>query len=320
MKVKDVTQAVFRTDADQLQVLATFGFSLATAGCPMTNQSDNSVVARLPRSGWRSGSVSVKVTTTDSNVAAVATESGQMPTWLIVTSVLLALTLLGAIFPLVVILMYVLTVRKQRRAITLGFDRAVTDLQRTDESAPWRRRLRAGTPMWEWLNGLEDDKLTRQISACLPSIENSEYPLAFIRVASQLRESALDHDWLLATTHRLVIGLPSKLKGLHYYNIDKSVISSIGVGETTHTQAKGFVSSSYALVSLTIRTTDGRVFVQHITLGANQAQVNSRNPYILSQLQAIREAGYNLIDGPGWNSVSGYTRSIGYGVVRFSGE
>jgi hypothetical protein len=76
----------------------------------------------------------------------------------------------------------------------------------------------------------------------------------------------------------------------------------------------GFAGRGTDYVTLTLRLATGEVFTRHIFLGHSEAQVNQNLTQVQVFLKAAAEAGWPLVDGPGYDSQGGHRTSFGFGV------
>lgn len=134
-----------------------------------------------------------------------------------------------------------------------------------------------------------------------------EYVVAFWWVYEEVNLTK-GGRWLLFTPKRFGFG-----KGRYARILDQSALAALGVGESHHVQYHGTGSTPHWLLSLTLSMRDMTQYTRHALLGTNETEVNRSFPEAIESLRRLTRVGYQIVDGPGWNSTGGYTTSYGVG-------
>lgn len=161
-----------------------------------------------------------------------------------------------------------------------------------------------------------DKKLRKSVLGAFTECPPDEDVYAYLPACQALDSSNWLTDWIIFTQYRVGLGrLGGILGGGEAFTIGRDEVELIGVGESTHDIHDGR-TQTHVFASITLELKDGRRFTRHSYLGSDEEGVNDGLVYTRAELQGVKDAGFQIGDGPAWRSSETHTTTygIGYGV------
>jgi len=163
-----------------------------------------------------------------------------------------------------------------------------------------------------------DRKMADQIKTALGCTSglNDDFIVAYFPVANKLGDGGefYEHYMIFTKTKVAIVKKSGMFSAGSKETINKKQVIYVGIGESNHYEAQGLGGRSTEWISITLELQDGRSFTRHYYLGDSESEVNSNIPIVRDDLQRMARAGWQIEDGPAWNSSGGYRTSYGYGI------